>query len=242
MTTMIETTACPECKGTTKIHHNRAGETYACTWCDGSGVRKLRGHGGYKTAAGAARALANRTGIKCSDCGGTGERVYPEDTHCYACHDGIVVTSALPGAAWPADCPRGVRYAMGRDDVMAAYAAAVNVVVQGQNRAGTWNEAYLGLGSVTSVTDYGRTWDALVAAAKSDTLESALDALRDKARGHLSGTQWIKLTREDDTLATDLVVIVHRNGYTVVAANAAPERVALPPTYTDEVLSRPVGR
>jgi len=130
---------------------------------------------------------------------------------------------------------------MGSGEVMDAYAAAVNVHVKGQNRAGTWNEAYLGLGSVTSVTDYGRTWDAMVKAASEDTLPVALDALRDKAREHLSGTQWIKLTRADDTLATDLAVIVHRNGYTVVAVNAKPDAVSLPPTYTEQVLSRPMA-
>lgn len=240
MTTMIETTACPECAGTQKVPHPRAGETYTCTWCDGCGVRKVRGHGGYKTAAGARKALANRTGIKCRDCDGVGTRVYPADGHCYSCHDGVVVTSALPGAAWPADVPRGVRYAMGRDEVMADYAAAVNVHVQAQNRAGTWNEAYLGLGSIVSVTDYGRRWDALVDAVKSDTLESALDTLRDEVRKGLNGTQYVKLTRADDTLATDIAVTVHRNGYTVQAVDARPENVVLPPTYSDEVLSRPM--
>ena len=81
----------------------------------------------------------------------------------------------------------------------------------------------------------------MVKAASEDTLPVALDALRDKAREHLSGTQWIKLTRADDTLATDLAVIVHRNGYTVVAVNAKPDAVSLPPTYTEQVLSRPMA-
>lgn len=241
MATMIETSVCAECKGTQSVPHDRAGETYSCTYCDGSGVRKARGHGGYKTAAGAARALANRTGVKCRDCDGTGTKTIAAMTHCYECTDGLVVMSALPGAAWPADCPRSVRYATGRTGVMGDYSRVVNVHVKAENRPGTWNEAHLGLGSVVSCTDYGRRWDALVDAAKSDTLESALESLRDEARMQLRrGTQWIKLTREDDTLATDIVVRVHRNGYTVQAVDARETRPVLPPTYTDEVLSRPV--
>jgi len=238
---MIETTVCPECKGTQSVPHAAAGTTYSCVYCDGSGVRKARGHGGYRTAAGAAKALRAGTGIRCDVCSGTGECVRPETTRCYECTDGLVITSALPGAAWPADCPRGVRYAMGSGEVMDAYAAAVNVHVVAQNRPGTWNESFLGIGSIVSTTDYGRMWDALVKAASEDTLPAALDALRDKAREHLSGTQWCKLTRADDTLATDLAVVVHRNGYTVVAVNAKPDAVSLPPTYTEQVLSRPMA-
>lgn len=241
MTTMIETMACPECKGTQSVPHAAAGTTYSCVYCDGSGVRKARGHGGYRTAAGAAKALRTGTGIRCDVCSGTGECVRPETTRCYECTDGLVITSALPGAAWPADCPRGVRYDMGRGEVMSAYAAAVSVHVRAENRPGTFNESFLGLGSIVSSTDYGRTWDAMVKAAHDDTLPAALDALRDKAREHLSGTQWIKLTRTDDTLATDIVVTIHRNGYIVQAADAKPQNVSLPPTYTESVLSRPMA-
>jgi hypothetical protein len=116
----------------------------------------------------------------------------------------------------------------------------VTIVVKGQNREGTWNEAYLGLGSIVSVTDYGRVWDAMVAAAKADTLDAEVERVRELGRkALLDGCQWVKLTRDDGTLAEGIVVVVHRGGYTVVAANVT-ERVAVPPTYTAEVLNAPV--
>lgn len=240
--TMIQTATCTECSGTQRVPHPGAGTTYECIYCAGSGVQKLRGHGGYKTAAGARKALANKTGRVCVDCHGSGQCVRPETTRCYSCHDGLVITRAMPGDAWAADVPRGVRYGSMRDEVAAEYSAAVRVVVRAENRPGTWNEAYLGLGSIVSSTDYGRAWDALATAARAgtDALEAAMEALREKGREALRGTQYVKITRADDTLAETILVTLHRNGYIVQAVNARAENVALPPTYTEEVLSRPM--
>ena len=242
MTTMIETAVCGECKGTQSVPHHAAGTTYSCVYCDGSGVRKARGHGGYRTAAGAAKALRTGTGVRCDSCKGKGECVRPATTRCYSCHDGLVVTRAMPGAAWAADVPRGVRYGSMRDEVAAEYSAAVRVVVRAENRAGTWNEAHLGLGSIVSSTDYGRRWDAMVTAARAGTeaLEAATEALREEGRQALRGTQYVKITRADDTLAETILVTLHRNGYIVQAVNVQRENVSLPPTYTESVLSRPM--
>ena len=117
----------------------------------------------------------------------------------------------------------------------------MTVVVKGENRSGTFNESYLGLGSIVSVTDYGTLFDALVKAAREETMDAELERVRGIARDRIAeGVQWVKLTRTDDTLAEFVVITVHRNGYTITAVDAQPERVALPPTYTEAVLNAPV--
>lgn len=240
MTDVITLGTCARCAGDGTVPHNNPGGTYECTYCNGSGVRKRAGYGGYKTAATAARALANGHGVKCS-CG-NGRLTFPDTTPCYACDHGTVVTKALPGQAWPADASTHIRYQNGRGEVAKAYAEAVTIVVQAANRAGTWNEAYLGLGSIVSVTDYGTVFGGLVKAAKDGELDAEIERVRGVARERLAeGCQWIKLTREDGTLAEVVCITVHRNGYIVQASGARAELLALPPTYTAEVLNAPVG-
>jgi hypothetical protein len=218
MTGTITLGTCDLCAGAGTVPHSSPGETYSCSTCNGHGVAKRAGYGD-----------------------GTGTLTYPLTLSCYRCDNGLVIASALPGQAWPADATRHIRYQSGRGEAAKAYAEAVTVVVQAANRAGTWNEAYLGLGSIVSTTDYGRVWDAMVKAAADGTLDSEIETVRGIARKQLAeGTQWIKLTREDDTLAEVICITVHRNGYIVQASGARPELLALPPTYTSEVLNAPV--
>lgn len=240
MTGTITLGTCDRCAGAGTVPHSSPGETYSCSTCNGHGVAKRAGYGGYKTAKTAATALAKGHGRKCSYCDGTGELTYPLTTNCYACDHGRVIVSALPGQAWPEDT-RHIRYQSGRGEAAKAYAEAVTIVVQAANRAGTWNEAYLGLGSIVSVTDYGTVFDGMVKAAKDDTLTAEIERVRGIARERLmEGCQWVKLTREDDTLAEVVCITVHRNGYIVQASGARPELLALPPTYTEAVLNAPV--
>jgi ATP-dependent Clp protease adapter protein ClpS len=241
MTEFITLGTCDRCAGAGTVPHSNPGATYACSTCNGHGVAKRAGYGGYKTAKTAATALANGHGRKCSYCDGTGSLTYPLTLSCYGCDNGVVVTSALPGQRWPLGTSSQVKHQSGRGAVAKAYADAVIVYVQAANRAGTWNESYLGLGSIVSVTDYGRVWDAMAAAAAADTLTAEVERVRGIARERLAeGTQWVKLTRDNDTLAEVVVITVHRNGYTVQAVGAV-ERVAVPPTYTEAVLNAPMG-
>jgi hypothetical protein len=236
---------CGKCLGTSQVAHPSAGEEHGCFRCNGNGVvkRSDRYHG-YKTPTTAATALRNGRGVQCSECSGTGRATFPMTLHCYSCHEGAVVTSAMPGDSF-ADVPRSLRYEHAREDAAKRYADAVDIRVIAQNRAGTFNEAHLGIGSVVSVTDYGRTWDALATAVRDggeESLNLAIDSLKAKVREEsLDSFQWIKVIRADDTLAETIAVIVHRNGYVVQAVNAAPVNVSLPPAYTESVLSRPVS-
>jgi RecJ-like exonuclease len=240
MSGVITLGTCDLCSGAGHVPHSDPGGTYKCSTCNGHGVAKRAGYGGYKTAKTAATALRNGHGRKCSYCDGSGELTYPMTLNCYRCDAGVVVTSALPGQAWPEDSTRHIRYQSGRGEVAKAYADAVTIVVKGADRMGTWNEAYLGLGSIVSVTDYGTVFDALVKAAVEDRLDAEVERVRGIARERVAeGTQWVKLTREDGTLAEAVVMTVHRNGYTVQAVGTVT-RAALPPTYTEAVLNAPV--
>jgi hypothetical protein len=232
---------CDLCSGAGTVPHSSPGETYTCSTCNGHGVAKRAGYGGYKTAANAARALASGHGRECSYCDGKGSLTYPLTLNCYRCDQGVVVASALPGQAWPEGTSSQVRHQSGRGEQARAYADAATIIVKAANRSGTWNEAYLGLGSIVSVTDYGRVWDGMTKAAAEDRLTAEVERVRGIARERLAeGCQWVKLTRPDDTLAEVIVITVHRSGYTVQAVDARPERVILPPTYTPEVLNAPV--
>lgn len=229
----IETADCATCNGIGHVAHESYGQTYECSYCDGSGVRKRAGHGGYKTAANAARALASGKGVKCQ-CD-NGRRPYPATVNCWKCTDGRVVTKAVPGDTW-ADLPRGLRFKMG-GDAMADYVDALEYVVDVQNRQGTWNEAYLGLGSIVSCTDYGRNWGALTTgddASRAAALAALVDHVRTK---DARSTQWVNFTNESGELASVVTIQVHRNGYVVMAA--ARRAAALPPAYTDELLNSP---
>lgn len=215
----IET--CSTCSGTGDAPHPDAGVSRVCWACNGFGKRGRQG--AYKTAA-----LARRYGRTCTVCDGTGVTVWPDTTPCYDCsHSGTVVLDAHPGEVLPD--------AVGRcdsipDAVSATLAAEWNVVVVREDRRQSWGEAFLGLGSVWSCTDYGTAW-----AATDDTV------LAEKVRGELATgrVQWIKIITEARVIVPTIVVRLTRGGYSVVGAER-DERGSLPPTYTDAVLSRPV--
>jgi hypothetical protein len=240
-TTTVTLADCATCHGTTELPNEKAGQDRQCGYCNGFGVKKRTGYGPYKTAATAATALARGTGSKCYSCNGVGSTVEPDTTHCYDCHDGKVVVSAMPGDAW-GDAPNRVKYSHMTGAAQDAYRDAVEYRVTIANRVGTWNEAHLGLGSVASCTDYGRRWDECTAPGEHNLTRRAqgIAALVDDVRTTLS-TQWIQLTTADDTIADTLVIELHRHGYTVKAANARTPNFILPPTYTAELLNAPVG-
>ena len=79
------------------------------------------------------------------------------------------------------------------------------------SRPQTWNEAYLGLGSVFSATDYGRH--------KNQTNEEIIDHVR-KTGAH----QACKVTRDDGTVANYIAILTSDNGYVVLAVFDGPKQ------------------
>jgi hypothetical protein len=232
---------CGECNGTREVPHSMPGETHKCFCCNGFGVvKRTDRYHGYKTAQSAAQAVKRGFGVTCGECKGSGTGTYPLTIHCYSCKDGQIITSALPGQRWEAG--KALRYETARGDVWKAYREAVTIVITAENRAQTWGEAHLGLGSIVSVTDYGRRWDALVLAARSGdegTLTAAIDTLRAEIRTELSPTQWLNVIRSDDSLAEYIIVNVTRGGYVVRGADVEYRAPWLPPSYAG-VIDQPV--
>ena len=239
--TTVQVGTCKECNGTAEIPHTMAGQDHPCFRCNGHGVvKKSDRYHGYRTAQTAATAVKRGYGTTCGECKGSGTGTFALTTRCYSCREGRVILSALPGQSW-GDAGRSLRYESGRREVMRAFMDAVDIHITAQNRPGTWNESYLGVGSLSSVTDYGRTWDALGAGVLADDLPGAIETLREKIRASVTDTQWLNLIRSDDTMAEVLIVTVHRNGYTIRGADVDYRAPSLPPTYTPALLDAPVG-
>lgn len=214
---------CPTCEGTKVVPHPNAGEVRACFSCNGFGLRNNRTLRAYATLA-----LAKRYGRRCGSCGGSGEFTWPLTEDCRTCdRTGAVVTDAHPGDTLPDVIGRCDSIP---DAVSATLAAEWNVVVVREDRRQSWGEAFLGLGSVWSCTDYGARW-----LAEDDSILAG-DVRRELAGGR---TQWIKIITEARVIVPTIVVRLTRGGYSVVGAER-DERGSLPPTYTDAVLSRPV--
>lgn len=240
-----------QCSGTGRIPNDNAGEHRFCHACSGYGVLRADG-GSYKSEQNALSARSPRT---CYICQGKGYQIVADDRPCYGggCTDGKVVVEAHVGDALPAKIDRTDTIPK---PVAAMIAAELDIVVGAQNRGSTWNEAHLGLGSLWSTTDYGRTWDRLVDAAKRDQVDPpveprpselslTVDSIRQDIREKIAteSTQWIKLIdRETRVIVDRVAVMVHRGGYTVVSQPSVDSgnHAMLPPTYTPELLNREV--
>lgn len=80
------------------------------------------------------------------------------------------------------------------------------------DRGSTFNEAYLGLGTVYAMNDYGRAWQRLEA-RDDESINDFLSEIRDDLNE--TTVQGCKIADKDGTLVNHLLVIVHRNGYSV---------------------------
>lgn len=247
---------CERCHGTMKVPNPGYPGSYGCTYCDGSGVRKKRGYGGYKNVSTAARALANGTGMRCTSCEGTGRCPYPEYNPC-SCRTGSVLLEAHAGDVLPEEVDL---YGYIPNAVAATLAEEITWTVMPEDRPGSWMEMHLGIGTVTSVTDYGTAWRNLMLAVQTDqeagitefttaggATTAYLAELVAEARKSLAGaTQWIKVARKDTRqIAERAVIQLHHNGWNVLTqatlATSVGQVASLPPTYTPDVLNRPVS-
>jgi hypothetical protein len=217
----IET--CETCSGSGAAPHPDAGAPRECWICHGFGWASPRGTR-YKSLA-----AARRNGRLCKTCDGTGVTVWPDTTPCYDCsHSGVIVLDAHVGEVLPDS--------VGRCDhlpgaVAATLAAEWDIVAVREDRGQSWGESYLGLGSIWSCTDYGRSW----AADDSVTLRHVRAELAER------GTQWLNVLDPGRRILPTIVVKITRNGYSVVGADReAAHRASLPPTYTAAVLDREV--
>jgi hypothetical protein len=210
---------CETCQGEGKLARADAGEVRACFSCNG--FRKCkRGYGAYKT-----QAQADRYGVPCRSCT-DGTWTAPDTNPCHSCNynPGIDIAVAHPGDVLPdvigrcASVPRAVAESL---------AAEWSIVPMWFDRGQTFGEAYLGLGSIYSVTDYGAAWS------------QDGDAIVERVRESLASDriQWISIMDSERTITRTIVVRVTRGGYSVIGSADVP-RPMLPPTYTDEAMNR----
>lgn len=229
-------------------HAARSVET--CWSCKGFTVRS-RGMQPYKTKAIAERMLAARKATPCSTCKMTGYMLrILVWRQCYTCsgvgHLPIYTPGGILGEQW------------GRHDTMSkaaaeAFAREVNVHMAMRSSL-TWGEAHMGLGCIYSTTDYGRAFDACKARHVAldregmdddAVMEAVFGPFKAEVRAKLADDriQWSSIIdRETRVMTSDVAITLTRNGYTVKAVGVAQALPLLPPTYTPEVLNRPIGR
>lgn len=263
------TLPCERCSGTTKEEANNAypcdaegnivveptseivslGAIETCWSCNGFLVTKR--HGAYKTEAMARQGVAKRTAHRCTHCRQTGHMRRVTELHsCWACSGQGEVPTYVPGGVF--DAERWSRCDNMSPAVAADFAARVTLHVNIKASL-TWGESHLGLGGLYTTTDYGRQWQAAKQRLQEvegliddadELFEVAFGPLKVEVREHLKNDriQWTKiLDREANVMASDLVIQLTHNGFTVKPVNVAQGRPLLPPTYTDEVLNRPIG-
>ena len=205
-----------------KLPNHDAGKHQTCYRCKGFGKSHKNGYGSYKT-----QSAADRFGITCNICDGTGIWINPDTVDCYECsfyNRGIVVADAHVGDILPDEI--GI---CGRipDEVMATLVSEFNFIVVRDTSGLSWGEAHLGLNSVWSCVDYGRAWES------NDD-----EALIAKVKEGFNHEQWIKITVKETRKICDTIAIkLTPNGYSVVSLATLKQNYSLPPTYTDEVLS-----
>lgn len=215
---------CDTCQGAGKIARADAGETRACFSCNG--FLKTRGAYGsaYKT-----QAMADRHGVPCRSCKGTGTWTAPDFDTCYSCHynPGLDVAVIHPGDTLPE--PIGRCSSVSRE-IAASLAAAWEIIPVRIDRGMTWGESYLGLGSIWSTTDYGAAWQQTDVEVVARVRESL---------GDTGSLQWVKIMNSDRVITRRIAVKITRGGYSVIGSVDGPMPM-LPPTYTPEVLNRTI--
>lgn len=218
---------CTNCTGSGHVTHERAGESTKCFTCNGFGKSKDGGYGAYKS-----QAMANRHGKTCHTCKGKGIYVYPDLDRCFSCsfyNPGIVVSEAHEGDILPKEIGRCGNIPK---NVAEQLVSEWKFVVVRNDKGLNWGESFLGLGSIYSVTDYGSAW-------KNSSDESLIEKVKDSLL--TSSTQWVSVITENDRKIVSVIGIkLTPNGYSIVSLGSLASIPLLPPTYTNEVLSRPI--
>jgi hypothetical protein len=142
----------------------------------------------------------------CATCSGTGKGKRGKVGGCQSCHG----YQTQPDFDNLVPCPRcqetGLVAETITDTIPSEIVRSLPVVVIREDRRATWNEQYLGLGSLWSTIDYGRSWqlpDAEVIA---------------QARESMTFVQACKVA-PDGILCQALCILLHRQGYTLTAVN-----------------------
>jgi hypothetical protein len=159
--------------------------------------------------------------VRCQRCGGSGNGPRGGRGGCRACSGFGSVPDRSRRTLRCRRCDGSGRvpedrYSYIRSHLMDEILNRVPIVVARRDRAGTWNEAFLGIGCVYSVTDYGRS-------AELSDAELIAQVRERIARG----TQACKVVDDEDRLPAAIVIAAHRNGYSVRAQHGTESVVPL---------------
>ena len=256
---MLPTIDCVNCEGSGKAWNTRYGnrseieqefeavrniEEGTCSSCKGFGILSRRMHSAYKTETMANRYRGTKAAMKCYSCKGEKVAIYCEVlSECYTCSGtGKKIAYDRNEDVVPAEVNL---YDHVPKQFMKDYYAGCDIFLKLGGHT-TWNDANLGLGSLASVTDYGRKTDRFVALTKEhEDVKDAISIFKDEMRAELvekeSFTQLINLVidKEARKIGHQLVVTLKTGGYTIQVAGKEEEGYLLPPTYTPEVLNKP---
>lgn len=197
-----------------------------CNVCKGHGILSRRMHAAYKTEQLANRYRGTKAAMVCYICEGVKKTVWVgifED--CRNCDgNGQVLIYEKGKTFLPEDWKRTSYFSK---EFKESYNP--EIIVVRQNAATTWNEAHLGIGYAWSCTDYGKAW------------ESDDDYIINEVKDGLKRTSQYStyMNRETRQIADRVFVVVKPNSYYVVA-DGYVSTAMLPPTYTAEVLNKPV--
>lgn len=219
----------------------RDGEVVTCWTCmgiavDGVSYARYRDRftpfgDAYKSVATLKAAVTKGKATVCKDCKGHGSEWHlPVLRECFACKG----VGHRP--TWNADVdpvlPLHVSHCdHATTEFITGWLDTAQIVVDRQNRDATWGEYNLGTGGMFSLTDYGDAWDSpdgeVIEAVKANLIHHPPQFL------HM-------INRETRRFGNTLVIVLTRMGYTPRVADVPQYRPALPPTYTDALLNRPI--
>lgn len=145
------------------------------------------------------------TQIPCPACNGTRRGPRGGRNRC-GCYDGTVWDQenrvTCPGCNGH---PEGAREETRYDSLPQGSLAAIPLYLVRQNRDISWNESYIGMGTIHSLSDYGRAWGM----TDGEVL--------DKVHAELE-TEWVqgcKISDESCNVCSALLVTLHRGGYSI---------------------------
>lgn len=220
----------------------------ACHWCDREGFEgqavKFRDKECPKC-----KGTGRRGNGRCRNC-----KDYAESWRRDALPAGRVPDYEAPYAVGPCAQCDGKRYKAMRSDsylsteIMREIVDTIGVRVITRTGDMSWGEQHLGMiadgnggahSALWSSVDYGRTWDRMITAgapigdddtteARKARVEAEIDVWRGEMIEKIAAerTQACKVSFEHDVLGSTILLLLSRQGYTVITARRPAEEVA----------------
>ena len=174
-------------------------ETEKCVWCSSNNLDKGKAPGKKPCGTCKGTRRGKRGGLNgCKDCYSGTECDWDNPIECNGCEGAgeqqETLTSYLPVEAFK----------------------TLTFKVYIADRGISFNESYIGVGTVWSCGDYGRAWEVVSGEDDEEVIQKFIHNVLDDA----SGVQACKITAsmQDPTVCNHVAIIVNRGGYSLRAA------------------------